>query len=102
MVIERLGELMIKILVIVGKEDLFDNFCVVDYFCEYLDVCIIEILGVDYMVNFIYFEKLYYYINGFIKKWIVRKYFWNGIWNEKFYVFNNCGRKELICFMKKN
>ena len=66
--IERLEELRVPTLVIIGKKDSPDNLLVADYFRENSDAQIIEIPDADHMMNFTHPETLNRQIIGFMKE----------------------------------
>ncbi|UOQ44890.1 alpha/beta hydrolase [Halobacillus salinarum] len=66
--IERLGELRVPTLVVIGKKDSSDNLRVADYFREHSDAQIIEIPDADHMMNFTHPETLNRQIIGFMKE----------------------------------
>lgn len=64
---ERLNELTVKTLFIIGTEELSDNLRVADYFREQSDARIIEISGADHMVTLTHPEDLYHHIIEFLE-----------------------------------
>lgn len=65
---ERLGELTVKTLFIIGTEELPDNLRVADYFRSHTDARILEIPGADHMVTLTHPEDLYRYIIDFMEE----------------------------------
>ncbi|ASK64022.1 alpha/beta hydrolase [Virgibacillus phasianinus] len=66
--IDRLGELTIKTLVVIGKEDSPDNLRVANYFREHSEAQVVEIPGADHMVNLTHPEDLCHQITAFMKE----------------------------------
>ncbi|MCY8231173.1 alpha/beta fold hydrolase [Priestia endophytica] len=65
---ERLDELTVKTLFMIGTEELPDNLRVADYFRKQSDARIVEISGADHMVTLTHPEDLYRQITGFMKE----------------------------------
>ncbi|RAL21948.1 alpha/beta fold hydrolase [Thermoflavimicrobium daqui] len=65
---ERLGELTVKTLFIIGTEELPDNLRVADYFRKHSDARIVEIHGSDHMVTLTHPEDLYRHIIDFMEE----------------------------------
>lgn len=66
--IERLGELQVDTLLMIGKEDSIDNRHVADYFRKHSKARIIDIPGADHMFNLTHPEKLYHHIIRFMEE----------------------------------
>ncbi|MFD1414474.1 alpha/beta fold hydrolase [Oceanobacillus jeddahense] len=64
---ERLGELTVKTLFIIGTEELPDNLRVADYFRKHSDARTVEISGADHMVTLTHPEELYHHIKEFLE-----------------------------------
>ena len=64
--IEKLGELRVKTLLIIGKEDSPHNLQVADYFRKHSDARVVEIPEADHMMNLTHPEILSRQINEFL------------------------------------
>lgn len=64
---ERLDELTVKTLFMIGTEELPDNLRVAEYFRKQLDARIVEISGADHMVTLTHPEDLYRHIMEFVE-----------------------------------
>src|SRR5699024_9908259 len=67
---DRLGELTVKIVFIIGTEELADNLRVADYFQKQSDARLVEISGADHMLTLTHPEELSDDIHSFIKEGI--------------------------------
>lgn len=66
--VERLDELTVKTLFMIGTEELPDNLRVADYFRKQSNTRIVEISGADHMVTLTHPEDLHRQITGFMKE----------------------------------
>jgi len=65
--VERLNELTVKTLFIIGTEELPDNLRVADYFHEQTDAQTVKLSGADHMVTLTHPEELYHHIKEFLE-----------------------------------
>lgn len=64
---DRLGELTVKTLLLIGTEELPDNHSVAEYFQQYSNASIIKIPDSDHMVTLTHPDSLYHHITSFIE-----------------------------------